>query len=271
MQPHDPTVQALAKRVAKLEAQNRRFTKAGMAALVAASAVLVMGQAQTSRVLEANEFVLKDKSGGVRARLSMEAMNRPTLTFYRDKTHISASLAGGDEPFLTLSRAGTNEQVQVGANRTFYGLGLYEEEIRAGLSVQNGNPGIELFDKSGKPRVAIESGETGEFILLGKGKESSMWSNSGFMISGKAGSSFSIDLDLADQSQSGFGMFGKTGSFRLDLGEEGPSLEIKDKEGYSTTLGRADLVHPTSGRKERTPAASLVLFGKDQKVLWSAP
>ncbi len=139
---------------------------------------------------------------------------------------------------------------QVGANRAFYGLGLYEKEIRAGLSVQNGSPGIELYDEFGKPRVSIESNKnTGEFILLGStaGKESSMLSNSGVSTSGK------------------------TGSFRVNLDEEGPSLELKDNEGYSTTVGRTDLVVLGSGRKERTPAASLVLFGKDRKVLWSAP
>jgi phosphohistidine phosphatase SixA len=70
MQPHDPTVQALAERVAKLETQNRRFRKAAIASLVVASAVAVMGQARTSGVLEADEFVLKDNSGTVRARMS---------------------------------------------------------------------------------------------------------------------------------------------------------------------------------------------------------
>lgn len=248
MQPHDATIQALTERVAELEAQNRRFRKAVVAALVVASSVVVMGQARTSRILEASESVLKDNSGVVRARLSMETTNRPTLTFYRDRTHISASLAGGDEPFLILSRAGTDEQVQLGANSGFYGLGLYEGQIRAGLSVQNGNPGIEPYDKSGKPRVAIESGEPGESILLG-----------------------GTDKNTAMFMNSGVSMWGKEGSFRVNLDEEGPSLELKDNEGHSTTLGRTDLLALASGRKERTPAASLVLFGKDQKVLWSAP
>ncbi len=105
MQPHDPTVQALAERVAKLEAQNRSFRKAFMAALVAASAVAVMGQARTSRVLEANEFVLKDTSGTVRAHLYADTTIGPTLTFYSEKNHISASLHGGEEPLLYLNKA----------------------------------------------------------------------------------------------------------------------------------------------------------------------
>ena len=40
-------------------------------------------------------------------------------------------------------------------------------------------------------------------------------------------------------------------------------------EGYSTHIGKTDLTQ--TGRKEQTPAASLVLFDKDKKVLWAAP
>jgi len=185
MQPHEPTVQALAERVARLEVQNRRLRKAGIAALVVASAVAVMGQARSSRVLEANELVIKDNSGTVRAQLSVDATMGPMLTFYGEKNHISASLHGGDEPLLYLNKS--------------------------------------------------------------ESKGSTMLKNSGVTI------------------------WGKTGRFRVDLGEDGPSLDLKDNEGFSTTLGTTDLVTPTSGRKERTPAASLVLFGKDKKVLWSAP
>jgi hypothetical protein len=185
MHPHEPTIEALAERVAKLEVQNRRFRKALTAALVAASAIAVMGQGRTSRTLEANEFVLKDTSGTERARLSVDTTIGPILTFYGEKNQISASLHGGDEPLLYLNKA----------------------ENKGSLMLQN----------------------------------------------------------------SGVTIWGKTGRFRVDLGEEGPSLDLKDNEGYSTTLGRTNLIVPVSGRKERTPAASLVLFGKDQKVLWSAP
>ncbi len=228
MRPHDPTVQALAERVAKLEEQNRRFRKALMAALVAASAMAVMGQARTTRTLEANQFVLKDTSGTVRARLSMEMTNRPTLTFYRDKNLLSASLAGGDEPFLTLSRAGTNEQVVLGANRTFNGLGLYEKEIRAGLSVQNGNPGLELYDESGKPRVAIEAGKSSDFIVL-RGNGSNESEKPGvYLEAGKDGDLILLGPTGSKESSaftnSGFGIWGNTGKFRVDLGEEGPSI-----------------------------------------------
>jgi phosphohistidine phosphatase SixA len=44
MQPHHPSIHALAERVAKLETQNRRLKQAGIAALVLASAAVLMGQ-----------------------------------------------------------------------------------------------------------------------------------------------------------------------------------------------------------------------------------
>ena len=126
-----------------------------------AAAVGVMAQARPSRVVEANEFVLKDSAGRVRARLSMEVADRPTLTFYGKNGFIPASLAGGDEPFLVLNRAGSNEQVSLGASKTLYGLGLYDKTIRVGLSVQKGVPGLDLFDENGKRRAAITAASTG--------------------------------------------------------------------------------------------------------------
>ena len=58
----------------------------------------------------------------------------------------------------------------------------------------------------------------------------------------------------------------------MNLGEDagGPGLEIADNEGFSTILGRRDVVVGT-GQKERKPAASVLLLGKGRKVLWSAP
>jgi hypothetical protein len=81
MQTTESTPEALAHRVAKLEEQNQRLKKAGIAWMVAA-AFIVMGQAQTNRTLEANEFVLKDETGKARAKLHMERGRDPSLSLY---------------------------------------------------------------------------------------------------------------------------------------------------------------------------------------------
>jgi hypothetical protein len=257
METSTPSLQSLAGRVKRLEKQNRWLRRAGLAVLFLAAAVGVMGQARPSRVVEANEFVLKDSAGRVRARLSMEGTNRPTLSFYDENSHIPASLAGGDEPFLVLNRAGSNEQVSLGANKTLYGLALYDKTIRVGLSVQKGVPGLDLFDESGKRRAAITAPPTGPTFNLTDSD-------------GKAGftlwvAPFGAGPDLS--------MYDSAGKLRVDLVAPpgGPSLKLSDQDGFSTILGSTDLLIPRTGRKESTSAASLVLFGKDGKVLWSAP
>jgi hypothetical protein len=257
MQPYDPSLQALAERVAMLEAQNRRLKQAGIAALVLASAVVLMGQTHTSRVLEANEFHLRDADGNVRARLSTDTANRPVLSLLDAKGDPVASLGGGRQPSLILFRQETNEQIRLGANTAFFGLGLYEKEIRAGLAIQNSVPGLNLFDKSGTAQATIMARPTGSSLFLRNpaGKEiSTMWVDSA-----AGGSSLN--------------MSGSAGSLSVNLGEDagGPGLEIADNEGFSTVLGRRDVVGVGTSPRERKPAASVSLHDKGHKVLWSAP
>lgn len=166
MHVSEPSLDALTKRVTELEAQNRRLKKIGISSLVVAAAMIAMGQMPGKKVIEANEFVLQDASGKARARLSLEMKDRPTLTFYTNQNLITTSLAGGDEPFLVLNRTGSLDTVQLGANRAFFGLGLYEKEIRAGISVQKSVPGLELYNDQGKPQAALELSSLGPSFIM---------------------------------------------------------------------------------------------------------
>ena len=58
-------------RLLKLERQNRRLKQFGVAVLIASTSLIAMGQAPSKKIIEANEFILRDDSGNVRARLSM--------------------------------------------------------------------------------------------------------------------------------------------------------------------------------------------------------
>jgi len=151
----------LSERVAGLEAQNRRFKRLIGSVAILASVFLLMGQAQTRRVLEADEFVLKDKAGRPRARLAMEGLDHitPMLVFLDEHgSGVPVAISAGSEPSLTLTRPGTNELVVLGANPRFYGLVLYDADShRAGLAVQKGVPGLDLFDHDGSPRVSLRS------------------------------------------------------------------------------------------------------------------
>ena len=51
----------------------------GILAIVFASVLFISGQAKTNKVVEANEFVLKDGNGKARARLSMFTLSENTL------------------------------------------------------------------------------------------------------------------------------------------------------------------------------------------------
>ena len=97
MQTTESTLEVLAHRVAKLEVQNQRLKKAGIAWMVVAVAFIVMGQAQTNRTLEANEFVLKDETGKARAKLHMERGRDPSLSLYDASGVERAKLSQGKD------------------------------------------------------------------------------------------------------------------------------------------------------------------------------
>ena len=61
-------------RLERVERENRWMKRAGLAGLLAAACVLVMGQARPAvRALEAQSFILQDASGTKRAELVLEA------------------------------------------------------------------------------------------------------------------------------------------------------------------------------------------------------
>jgi hypothetical protein len=168
MPPQIPNLECLAARVTKLETQNRRLKCTGAALAVLVAALAVMGQAQPARIIDANEFVLKDKSGVARARLYMQDNNTPSLYFY-GPTHSGLPLAlkAGDEPAIILNRAGTSEQVQLADYKDFYGLVLFDAKShRAGLSVQKGTAALDLFDHEGTPRATLTSGPPDPVLML---------------------------------------------------------------------------------------------------------
>ena len=55
------------------------------------------------------------------------------------------------------------------------------------------------------------------------------------------------------------------------VSHDGPSFDLEDANGFSANLGRTALVTSRTGEQHQTSAASLVLLGKDGKLVWSAP
>jgi hypothetical protein len=50
-----------------------------------------------------------------------------------------------------------------------------------------------------------------------------------------------------------------------------PSVSVMDSRGFSALLGNTTLLTTSTGAQRETSAASLVLFGPDGTLLWSAP
>lgn len=248
---------ALVRRVEKLERQNRRLKLLGAGVLLLAGSVLVMGQAPSNRTIVASKILLEDSVGRVRARLGMDASDRPTLTLLNEKGMPVSALTGGSDPFLVLNKNATGEEIMVGANQAFYGVGIYDAKVvRAGLAVMKGVPGLDLFDENGKRRAGLTVASSGPSFNLIDSNE-------------KAG----FTLWVAPSGGPDFSMYDASGRLGVDIvaTSYGPSMKLQDRDGFSTIIGSADLLTPTTGRKESTSAASMNLFGKDGKVLWSAP
>jgi len=129
--------------------------------------------------------------------------------------------------------------VQIAVDKDLYGLAIYGEPkgaikgTRVGLGVWKGIPGLTLYDENGNERATVQTEQSGPSLRLSD-------------VNGK-------------------------GRVELSMASSDAYLSLSDKEGFMTAIGNTDLVTPRTGETHKTSAASVVLFGKDQKVLWSAP
>jgi hypothetical protein len=140
----------LHSRLSKLEKQNRRMKQFGSVVLAVVAAIAIMGQAQAKKAIEANEFVLRDGGGNVRAKLPMEVPagaapgypGSPQLVLIDDKGKQRVKLDGG----------------------TIGGLNLYDEQERSRGSFTEtdlfGSGALLLMqDEHGLLRTRLKEGE----------------------------------------------------------------------------------------------------------------
>jgi hypothetical protein len=146
------SLEEMQDRLLKLEKQNRRLKQLGAVALIGVTLLVAMGQAPAKKTVEANEFILRDDSGNIRARLFMTAkstttMNIPgtntavpvalnlkaTLSFYDDKQQVRGMVDDDSITFLKshVSLGGgllTMEDESAGAVVSAYNVGLFDEQ-----------------------------------------------------------------------------------------------------------------------------------------------
>jgi hypothetical protein len=146
MTPGNPDLHAVLDRITKLEAQNRRLRRGGVAILVLLSAVILMGQAApSSRVVEAERFILKDSEGNVRgwmgtigrgSELSLGNVNAQPMM------RLIVSTDASDLHFFGSRKSGLN------------------------LGVDSGDPDISLMGAEGNDGARITFGRDGPALTL---------------------------------------------------------------------------------------------------------
>jgi hypothetical protein len=210
-------------RLARLEAQNRRWKQGALLCLLAISTVGLMAQTQTTKPktttkkpappaapaapaapvipekLQAESFVLVDQAGHDRAELAM----------------------GGTGPSFRLLSTTGSALVTISLN-----------DSAAGGSAPGG-PVLLLSDPSHKAglTMSVLDGAGSQLSLMGENKDAQV---------------------------------------HMAVTKDGSAVELFDENGFSTSLGNGMKVSK-SGKAQETSAASIALYNKDRKVLWSAP
>ena len=124
--------QSLASRVEKLERQNRWMKRTSLAVFVIVIVLILMGQKQTTRTVEAEQFILRDAQGHERLTIGTP--------------RISGAAVGlePDEPAIWLDR-----EAKAHAVLTSNGLDISNDKGTARLGVSNLGPRIIVADAKG--------------------------------------------------------------------------------------------------------------------------
>ncbi len=197
---NEPTMETLARRLDRVERENRRLKRAGVVALAVIAAVVLMGQAtgNVAKVVEAEKFVLRDADGKGRARLESLPSGLVRLALLDKDENIQSVLGVGIVGTPSLVLAGRNSKTILttrflsvsgkgGKSRlTLAVLPSGAQSLvltdntartRAELAIEvDGSPTFGLFDRTGTARAilgstSLENEETG---VIEKRPESSL-------------------------------------------------------------------------------------------------
>ncbi len=111
----DPTMKTLARRLDKVERENRWLKRSGVVALAVIAAIVLMGQAASKlappgkpgKVVGAEQFIVHDARGGVRAELGTLPNGTVRLVLYDrgnpGETRVILSAGPDRSPALSFS------------------------------------------------------------------------------------------------------------------------------------------------------------------------
>ena len=145
------------ERVEILEKQNRRLKQVGAAILVVIISTVAMAQAPRKRTVEAEEFVLRDTNGKMRATLAMSPEGPGLVLFDSNGTARAMLEAVREGPRLTLHDANGQSRVGLTAFRVGEALGLSDANgmVRAGLFVTRDGPRLMLIEANGEKLFSV--------------------------------------------------------------------------------------------------------------------
>ncbi|HSY93157.1 MAG TPA: hypothetical protein VK812_17475 [Candidatus Binatus sp.] len=138
---------------------------------------------------------------------------------------------------------------------------------RARLSVDSKDVALVFLGESGQKQMSLKGsndqlGRGHAALALGEGAVSARYTLAG-----------TDKEDWATISDGGLFLAGKD-TTRIVLSASGPtspSIEVADSLGFASEIGVTSTTDSPTGKTHKSSAASLVLIGKDQSVLWTAP
>lgn len=161
----DPVNPALLQRLEKLERSNRRLKLSGLVVLFGLAAFGVMGQARPPlQTVEAQEFVVKDAAGVVRARLGASA-SAVSLSLSHEGGRANLVVSGGRGQGAHLAVSDSAGKVKGLLLLSPETVGLYLSPVdatgppkspRVVFEVLNqGTGGFAFYDKNGVTRALV--------------------------------------------------------------------------------------------------------------------
>jgi len=150
----------LTQRLDRLERENRRLKRIGGVAVIGLAAVALMGQTmpgKVAKVVEAEQFVLRDASGTIRGRLHTSSNGIAGL--FLSSGTASAGLRVGADGLAILAMSEHGEpRVVLGNHKNSPEVLLIDKsnKVRVKLEIEgDGEPRLALYDGARQPRVAV--------------------------------------------------------------------------------------------------------------------
>jgi len=185
------TIETLSTRLNKLERENRRLKRTESLMLVVIAGLAMMGQAQcnlgktvvskATKVVEAQEFIVRDANGKPRAKLTESELVFTDATG-KERIRLGAGAAitslsftdNGGWPSVVLQSCSAKNSVDIPCAGIAYGTGLYLSSSEGIISLLAGNPSVTKNRYIGESPAQEPSLTIYEGVGLPNSKHSSM-------------------------------------------------------------------------------------------------